>query len=189
MFKVVPEVPKPLLIFLNSCFFNYNRMFISSFWSKSLIWVLVSFPSLLVPCTFPFIPLFTAFTFSSILQPYSIILWASWLPVFWTLPLIGWLSFCHLVVFFLELWSVLSLGPLFLVLTHLLCSKGRSLRYSPAQGNSLCCVVALYVGEGSERELHLLLGFWPAFSNFFSCPQVNRALLVLIPRWVGLCML
>ena len=30
--------------------------------------------------------------------------------------------------------------------------KGRSLRYSPGQGNPLGCVVALYVGEGSERE-------------------------------------
>ena len=44
---------------------------ISSFWSKPLIWILVSFPSLLVPCTFSFISLSIAFTFSSILQPYS----------------------------------------------------------------------------------------------------------------------
>ena len=31
-------------------------------------------------------------------------------------------------------------------------SKGRSLRYSPGQGNPLCCFVELYVGErGAER--------------------------------------
>ena len=46
-------------------------MFISSFCSKLLIWVLVSFPLLLVPCTFSFISLSVAFIFSSNLQPYS----------------------------------------------------------------------------------------------------------------------
>ena len=40
-------------------------------------------------------------------------MWASWLPVFWSVHLIGWLSLCHLVVFFLELWSVLSFGLFF----------------------------------------------------------------------------
>ena len=48
-------------------------MFISSFCLKSLIWVLVSFPSLLVPCLFLFISLCVAFTFSSNLWPYSTI--------------------------------------------------------------------------------------------------------------------
>ena len=46
-------------------------MFISSLCSKSLIWVPVFFPSLLVPCIFFFISLCIAFTFSSILQPCS----------------------------------------------------------------------------------------------------------------------
>ena len=35
-----------------------------------------------------------------------------WLPVFWTLHLIGWLSL-HCLVLFLELWFVLSFGPYF----------------------------------------------------------------------------
>ena len=55
MFKVVPEAPKPLHIFwiLVSSFCS-GWMFISSFWSKLLIWVPVSFSSLLVPCMFFF---------------------------------------------------------------------------------------------------------------------------------------
>ena len=48
-------------------------MFISSFYSKSLIGVPVSFPSLLVPYMFFFISLCIAFTSSFILQPYSVI--------------------------------------------------------------------------------------------------------------------
>ena len=38
----------------------------------------------------------------------------------------------------------------------LLCSKGQNLRCSPGQGNPPCCIVALYVGEGSEREQYHL---------------------------------
>ena len=107
---------------LSSCFwirvssFCSGWMFISSYWSKPLIWVPVSFPSLLVPCTFSFISLFIAFTVSSILQPYS----ANFVSipitssVFWTVHLIGWLSLCWLVVFFLELRSVLLFDPFFL---------------------------------------------------------------------------
>ena len=93
-------------------------------------------------------------------------LWASWLPVFWTLHLIGWLSLHHLVVFFLEFQSVLSFGPYFFVSTLLLRSKGQSLRYSPGRGNPRCCIVALYVGEGSEREQGCMLSSHPSFSHF-----------------------
>ena len=46
-------------------------MFISSFCPKPLIWVLVSFPSLLFPCIFFFILLWIAFTFPCIFCPYS----------------------------------------------------------------------------------------------------------------------
>ena len=64
-------------------------MFISSFCSKPLIWLPVSFPSLLVPCTFSFISLFIAFTSSSIFffnslvvgLPYSLVFWQFWLFV------------------------------------------------------------------------------------------------------------
>ena len=68
--KVVPEVPEPLLIFWDSCFFILFWLNVSSFCSKPLTWVPVSFPSLLVPCTFAYISLFIAFTFSSNLGPY-----------------------------------------------------------------------------------------------------------------------
>ena len=113
------------------------------------------------------------------------LLWASWLPVFWTLHLIGWLSLHCLVVFFLEVWSVLSFGPFFsFVPTHLLCSKGQSLGCSPGQGNYHHCVVKLYVGEESEGEQCLLLHSLPVFSYFPCYPQSNWALLELIPRWV-----
>ena len=74
MFKVVLLVLESLLVFLNSCFFILFWLnVISTFCSKSLIWVLVSFPSLLVPYSVSFNSLFIAFTSSSILWPYSVI--------------------------------------------------------------------------------------------------------------------
>ena len=126
-------------------------MFISSFYSKLLIWVPVSFPSLLVPCTFCFISLCIAFTSSSILHPCSVIS-VSFLitSVLNCAPDI--LAISLSLSFFLEFWSVLSFGPYFFVSVHLLCCKGWSLRYSPGQGNPLQCIVAGYVVEGSERE-------------------------------------
>ena len=77
--------------------------------------------------------------------------------------LIGWLSLPCLVSF-LEFWSVLSFRPYFFVLAHPFRCKGQSFRYSPGQGNPYCCVVVLYVGEGSEREQYHLLGSQLAFS-------------------------
>ena len=84
---------------------------------------------------------------SSLYQRYDMIT-LSWLPVFWTLNLIGWLSLHCLLVFFLELWSVLSLGPYFFVL-H---TKTWSPRYLLGWGRPLHCIVVLYVGEGSDME-------------------------------------
>ena len=46
--------------------------------------------------------------------------------------------------------------------------------------------MVLYVGEGSEREQCHLLSSLLVFSHFFSYPQSNQALLLLIPGWVGL---
>ena len=65
--------------------------------------------------------------------------------------------------------------------------KGQSLMYSPGQGNPLCCIVEVYVGEGSKKEQCHLLGSQPAFSYFPHYPQANLALLVLILGCVGLC--
>ena len=70
----------------------------------------------------------------------------------------------------------------------MLCCKGTSLRYSPGQGYPLQSVVALYVGEGSEREQNHLLGSHPTFSHFCHFPQANWAPLVLIlGGWVCVC--
>ena len=75
----------------------------------------------------------------------------------------------------------------FFVSAHLLRSKGRSLRFSPGQGNPHSCLVMLYVGEGSQWEQHHLLYSLLAFSHFPGFPEANQPLLVLIPGWVGLC--
>ena len=119
--------------------FCFSQMFTFSFCSKLLIWVLVSFPSLLVPCIFCFISLLPLYC--NLIQPF---LWASWLPMFWTLHLIGWLSFHHLVLFW-ELWSVLTSGPYFLFWCTCYILRGRALGIHE-WCNPHCCIVALYVG-------------------------------------------
>ena len=63
--------------------------------------------------------------------------------MFWTLNPIGWLSLRRLAIFFLELWSVLSLDHFFCLSTSVTC-KGQRLRRSPGWGNPHCCAV----GEG-----------------------------------------
>ena len=45
----------------------------------------------------------------------------------------------------------------------------------------------LYMGEGSKREQCCLLRSLPVFSHFLRYLQANWALLVLFPKWVGLC--
>ena len=121
LFQVVPEVPQPLLTFfwiLVSSFCS-SWMFISSFCSKSLIWVPVSFPSLLVPYTFSFISLFIAFAFSSTFQRYSYIS-VSILNTSVLNSASDRLAIFSSVscTFFLELWSVLSFGPYFFGLSR-----------------------------------------------------------------------
>ena len=80
---------------LISSFFS-GWMFISSFCSKLLIWVPVSFPSLLVPYTFSFISLFIAFTFVYILQPY----WTNPVSILITSVFKSFDLFFHLGLFF-----------------------------------------------------------------------------------------
>ena len=97
--------------------------------------------------------------------------------------LTGWLSLRCLVVFFLELWSILFLWAIFL--SWCACYiKGQSLRCSPGQGNAGCCAVMLYVGEGSDREQCHLFQSLPVFIHFHHYPQCNWALPGLIPVWV-----
>ena len=54
-------------------------------------------------------------------------------------------------------------------------------------GQPCDCAVMLYVGEGSKKDECHLFSSLPAVSPFPHYPQSNRALLVLIPGWVGLC--
>ena len=75
------------------------------------------------------------------------LLWASWLSVFWTLHLIGWLSRHHLVLF-PERWSVFSFRPYFFVSAHLLRCNGLGLRYSPGRDNPLRSVWCCMWGRG-----------------------------------------
>ena len=79
-------------------------------------------------------------------------------------------------VLFLEFWPVLSFGPYFFVLVHLICCKRWNLRYSPGQDNPLLCVVVLYVGECSEREQCCLLGSHPPCHHFLHFPQADWAI-------------
>ena len=158
-------------------------MFISSFWSKPLIWVQVSFPWLLVPYIFSFISLFIAFTFSSILSPYltktvSILITSVLNYASDRLAMSSLLSYIFsgaLICSFI--WAIFF----FLVSVHLSCSKGQSLRCSPGWGKPHWCVVMLYVGEG-VREGTMPLTLLSA--GFQSLPLIptNWAFLVLISR-------
>ena len=101
--------------------------------------------------------------------------------------LIGWLSLRHLVVFFSGA-LICSFIWVTLFLSWRTCYIKRwSLRCSPGWGNAPHCTVMLYVGEGSKREQWCLLHSLPVFSHSLHYLQSNWALLVLIPKWMGLC--
>ena len=120
--------------------------------------------------------------FSDHTQPF---LWASWLPVFWTVHLISWLSLRHLVLFFLELWSVLSFGVIFfLSLSACYIVRGEALAICQSGATHFTGFVMLYVREGSEREYFCLLGSHPTFSHFPHFPQAECAL-SSADSWVG----
>ena len=90
-------------------------MFISSFYSKWLIWVPVSFPLQLIPCIYSFISRCIAFTSSFILWPYSTIS----VGILITSVLNSSsdrlaISLCWGL--FLDFWSVLSFGLYFFCL-------------------------------------------------------------------------
>ena len=121
-------------------------MFISSFWSKSLS---LSF----LPVTVGSLYIFLYFTLHSLhfFLYFVTIFNQSWLPVFWTAHLIGWLSLCCLVIFYLELWSVLSFGPYFL--SQHTCYVKRDGALGICQGGTthfavLCCMW----GRRTERK-------------------------------------
>ena len=149
-FKVVSEFPKPLLIFLNSCFFIL-------FWLNVYFFLLVQ--------TIDLSPSFHPFTVGSL----YIFLYFTFHSLHFFLYFVTILiHFCeHLITSVLNsasdrlsmslslssfsgFLSVLSFGPHFFVSMHLLYCKGWRLRYSPGQGNPPCWVVSLYVGRGQR---------------------------------------
>ena len=160
-----------LSFFLNSFFFIVFWLNVYFFLLLQIIDLSPGFlPSLLVPCIFSFISLCIDFTFSSILQPF---LWASWLPVFWTVHL-----HC-LVLFFLELWSVLSFGPYFFVSEHVV--RGRA--WGILQGGASHVTVMWHClwGSGQRGNMPLAGSALPILPSLPSLPTSG-----LWP-WVGLC--
>ena len=153
MFKVVSEVPKPLLIFLNFCFFivMVECLFLPSAPNH---WFESQFPSL--HCWFPIhFPLFQ-FSWHSLLplfcdhtQPF---LWVSWLLVFCTQHLIGWLSLHHFVVFFSRALICSFIWGIFFVLACQLHSKGQSLTGPCPPATALLWVL-------STLSVHLCLSY------------------------------
>ena len=90
-------------------------------------------------------------------------MWASWLPVFWTLHQIGWLSLHHLVLF-LELWSVLSFESFFFCLSWLACYIVRGKALGILKGGATHVTVLWHcmwgrVWEGIMPLALLLAGF------------------------------
>ena len=119
--------------FLSLSSFFLNSYFFILFWLNFYFFFLLQIVDL-SPCFLPFtvgslyiffISLCIVFT-SLFCSHTQLLLWAFWLPVFWTLHLIGLLS-SHHVVLYREFWYVLSFGPHFLVSVHLLCLRIRAL--------------------------------------------------------------
>ena len=122
-------------------------MFLSSFWSTAFISVPVSFPSLLVPCTFSFVSLSIGFIFSSTFQTDSTnsvsFLITSVLNCASDRLAISSLLSCifsgALICSFT--WAIfLSWSTCYI--------KGQTLRCSLGRSNAGHCTVTLYMGEG-----------------------------------------
>ena len=101
---------------------------------------------------------------------------------------IGWLSIPCLVVFFLELWSVLSFGPFFFPFFCLGASvtlRGGALG---VHRDGVMLVAVLWRctwGRGPEGAM-APASLSSGFQSFTCYPQSNWAPLVLVPEWVGL---
>ena len=132
--------------------FCFGWMFISSFCSKSLIWVLVSFPSL-VGSLYIFLCIILVRHHFFLCDYTQSFLWTSRLPVFWNLHLIGCLS-SHCLVLFLEFWPILSFGPYFL--SQCTCYKVRG--------------TASYIPQGGATNFFVL---WRHM--WVRCPRRNNA--------------
>ena len=133
-------------------------MFLYSFSSKLLIWVLVSFPSLLVSCRFFFIShnanFIAAWVFLMLLM-YPVSSWSILITsvlnsasdrlaisLSFSCIFAGTFKYSFLWDFFILFYFI------FFVSACLLCSNGQNLKCSPGWGNPCHCIVVLYVGEG-----------------------------------------
>ena len=152
-FQVVPAVCVSLFTFSNSFFFIliWMDVYFFSFVSNHCFESLVSFLSLLVPCIFLFILLCTAFTFSSVLQPYLIIS-VSCLITSVLNSASESLAISSSISFFWSFDLFFHLGHISLSWCTCYVVRWRGLRYSPGRDNPLCCLLVLSVREGSERE-------------------------------------
>ena len=162
-------------------------MFISSFCSKSFIWVW--FPSHPVGSPYIFLHL-TLYSLHFFIHFVTELNHFCEHPDYQCFEFCIWLAISSSLscIFFWSFDLFFHLGHNFFVSVHLFHSKGQSLRYSSGEGkHPHHCVVAVYVGEGSEREQCCLVSSRLASSHFLHYLQANWALLVLIPRWVGLC--
>ena len=144
-FQVVLEFPKPLLIFLISCFFIL-------FWLNVYFFLLLQIIDLspgFHPFTVGSLYIFLYFTLHSL---HFFLCFVTILNHFcehpdyqcFELPS-GRLAISSLLsCIFLELWSVLSFGPYFFIVVHLLCCKGQSLRYCQGGATQVtelwCCL-------------------------------------------------
>ena len=148
MFKVVSEVPKPLLIVSSFC---AGWMFVSSLYSKLLIWVPISFSSLMVPCIFFFMSPCIAFTFPSILRPYSTIAVSILITRVLNfesdrLAISLSLSSIFGALIYSFIWAFFFF--FFFCLTHPLHYEGHNLTYSSGRDNSNRCMW----GRGQRRN-------------------------------------
>ena len=159
---------------LVSSFFS-GWMFLSSFWSTPLIWVPVSFASLLIPCTFSFVSLSIGFIFSSSFRTNSTnsvsVLITSVLNCASDRLAISSLLSC----IFLELWCVFSFGPYFFVLgihqggaTHVAalwhCMWGRG-----SGGNNATCSTLCRFSVTSPTTHKQIGPFWCWFLGRWAC--------------------
>ena len=163
-------------------------MFLSSFWSTPLIWVPVSFSSLLVPCTFSFV--FIGFIFSSGFRTDS----TNSVSVLITSVLncasdrlaisllLSYIFFWALICSFI--WAIFFF---FFCLGVSVTFRGGAL--GVPQGGVMLVAAKWCCTRGAEREQWCLLCSLPVFSHSLHYPQSNWALLVLIPKCVGVCAL
>ena len=188
-FKVVPKVPKPLLIFLNSCFFILFWLNVSFFLLDQTIDLSPGFlPFTVGSCIFSFISLFTAFSFSSILRPYS----TNSVSILITSVLnfaSDRLSICLLlscifsgVLIYSFIWA-----NFFFVLGTCYIVRDRALGICPGRATLIASWWCRLWGRGPRGNNAACLALSWLLVSFPATHKQIGLFQVLIPGWVGLC--